>query len=94
VLIDEDIRCHVDVQNGFNQCHILVIGNSTTIVNLSTKVIQDLIRDLLIFIQQHFQLSLADGEIFHSEFVRDIPADCTEFSSVLDDCMEEAETKE
>ena len=94
MFIDEDIRSHVEMQNGFDQCHILVICDSTTVVNLSTKVIQDLIRDLLIFIEQHFQLSLADCEIFHGEFVRDIPANCTEFPSVLDDGMEETETKE
>jgi len=40
-----------DMQNGFNQCHILVIGDSTTKVNLSAQVIQYLLRDLLIFIQ-------------------------------------------
>jgi hypothetical protein len=94
VFIDEDIWRHVDMQNGYNQCLILANCDSTIVVNLSAQVIQYLKKDFLIFIQQHFQLSLADCEVFDGEFVQDTPTNCIEFSSVLENGVEEPETKE
>lgn len=52
-----------------------------------------LIRDFFIFIEQHLKLSLANCKIFHSEIIRNIPANSTKFSTVLDNCMEETKAE-
>jgi len=39
-------------------------------------------------------LFFADGKILVSEFIGDVPADGTEFTTILDDSMEEAESEQ
>lgn len=80
----------VDVllENTLDQANVFVVGDTTTVVDLCAEEINYFIRDARILIEEHFELFLAYIQVFVREFVRDVPTDCTEFSSILNDRME------
>ena len=45
-------------------------------------------------VEEDLELSLANIEVFHCESVGNVPADGSEFTSVLNDSVEEAEPEE
>jgi hypothetical protein len=88
-----DTLSDVSTQNGLNESDILVISDSTAIVNLSSKVIKHLERNYFIVIKESFQLLLADIKVFKCECIWDVPTNGSELSSVLNDSMEERESE-
>lgn len=94
VVVLENFWSYVSFQNGFYQPHVFVICNSAAIVDLCAKVVEDFEGNHVVLVQKHFQLSLADPQVFIGEFIGDIPTDRTKLSAVLNDCMEEAKTEQ
>lgn len=93
IAISHDIGVHIVLQNGFDQPDIFVVCDSSSVVDLCAQEVDDLVGNNIIVVQQHFQLSLADGHILIGEFVGDIPADGSEFSAILNDSVEQAEAE-
>ena len=93
------ILCHFEIifhdflaiegfQDNFYQPSIHRICYSSSVVGLSRHVVQCLIWHKFILVQEHFQLGLRNGEICCCEFIRNIPAQWSVFSSFKDDGVE------
>ncbi len=87
------LRGDVPLHDGLDKSHILIICHPAPVVDLSSKIVQHLIGHILVFIQQHFQLPLADPQILIGKLIGNVPPNGAEFSPVLDDGMEEAEAE-
>lgn len=94
VSIPHDIIVDIILQYGLNQPDILIVSDPATIIDLGSKEIDDFVRHVIVFIQQHFQLSFTYCQVFVGELVSDVPSDGSEFTTVLDDGVEEGEAEE
>jgi len=72
----------------------LHLRHTTTIVDLRAKHVEHLVRYVIVSLYKLLQLASANDQIFIGEGVWDVPADRTELSPILDDGVEEAESKE
>lgn len=81
-------------ENSLDETDVFVVGDTTAVIDFCAEEIDNLVGDVSVLVEEHFELFLANAEIFVREFVRDIPADWPEFSSVLDDRVEQAEAEE
>lgn len=81
-------------KDGDNKPWVLIISDSTSIVDFSTNVVESLIRNNFVSLNEGLQLSPAHDKVFISEGIWDVPPDRSEFSSVLYNSVEEGETKE
>jgi len=88
VIIIEGFGPNISLQDSLDQSYILIVGDSATIVDLSSQIVQDFVGNVIIFVQEKLELSLADSEIFVGKLVGDVPADGSELSSVLNDSVE------
>lgn len=86
------IKVHFD--DSCDETYILVISDSTSIVDLRSQEVQNLIRDFLIFVQKHAKLLLAHHQILIGKLVSDVPADGTKFTTVLHDGVEKTEAEQ
>lgn len=93
-IVCKDIRYEVTTDNAENESSVNVISHTATVVNLSDQEVEHLVWHFIEIVEENLQLLLAHTVIFIGEGVRNIPADTTELSSILDDSMEEAEGKE
>ena len=84
----------VDLDDGGDKPNVLVVGDPAAVVDLGAQEVEHLVGNLLVFVEEHLQLLLADHEVLVGEFVGDVPADRPELPPVLDDCMEEAEPEQ
>jgi len=87
-LLDESL------QNVVDKSDILVICNSSTIVNFSSKNVKYFEWHFVIDVQEVLQLHLTASEFLLHEGVLNIPSNSSELSSVLDNSMEEGETEQ
>lgn len=94
ISISHDITVDVIFQNCFDESDILIICDSTAVIDLSSQEVDDLVRNVIVFIQQHFQLFLTDGQILIGEFISNIPTYSTELSTILNDSVEQGKSKE
>ena len=72
---------------------ILSLSDSATIVDICTNVVQRLEWNLLISLYKDLELSTTDEQVFARERIWLVPANRTEFSSILNDGMEEAQSE-
>ena len=72
---------------------ILSLSDSATIVDICTNVVQRLEWNLLISLYKDLELSTTDEQVFARECIWLVPANRTEFSSILNDGMEEAQSE-
>jgi len=90
----EDAILNECAKNSDDQTRVLIIGDSTTIVDFSTDVVQCFEWNLLIGLNESLQLASADNEVFISECIGDIPADGSELSAVLHNSVEESKAEQ
>jgi hypothetical protein len=81
-------------QDGGDETGVLVVCYTTSIVYLSTNIVQYLVRDFIVTLNKDLELLSGYHEILIGEGIWNIPTDWSELSSVLDDGVEEAETEE
>ena len=81
-------------KNGDDQTRVLIVGDSATIVDLSTDIVQSLEWNYLVRLNESLQLASAHNEILICEGIGDVPADGSELSAVLHDGMEESEAEQ
>lgn len=93
IIIFENVRGDISFHDVFDEPDILVVSDPTTVVYLCAQVVEYFIRDHFVLIQQHSKLPLANAQVFVCKLVRDIPSNGSELPPVLDNRMEEAETK-
>ena len=93
IVVLEHSLIHVALQNNLDQADILVIRHTTTVVDLCADVVKHLVRNFIISLDENFELTAGNVEIFVGERVGDVPADGTELSAVLDDGVEESESE-
>lgn len=94
VTVPQACFIYVILEDCFDEPDILVVCYSSSVVDLGAKEVDNLVRYDVIFIKKHFKLSLAHCQVLIGKFVGDVPANWSEFSSVLNNSMEQAETKE
>ena len=92
--ISQDFRDEIATNDAEDKSSINVISDTTSIVNLSDQEIEHLEGNFFEVIKENLELFLAYTIIFIGEGVRDVPADTSELSSILDNSMEEAESKQ
>jgi len=93
-IISQDFRDEIATNDAEDKSSINVISDTTSIVNLSDQEIEHLIGNFFKVIKENLELFLAYTIIFIGEGVRDVPADTSELSSILDNSMEEAESEQ
>jgi len=81
-------------ENGLQETFILIIGDTTTVIDYTTKIVDDVKWNLFAVIQDWDQLFQTCVQILISEWILFVPTNGTEFSSIQDNGMEEAETKD
>lgn len=82
------------MENGLNQAHIFIISHTTTVVDFGADVVQYLVRHFVEVFNEDLKLTTGHHQIFVCEGVGNVPADGSEFTSVLNDSVEEAEPEE
>ncbi len=90
----EHIGRDVLLENGLDQPYVLVVSHSPAVVDFRPQVVQHFVWDYCVLVQQHFQLLFAHAQILVCEFVSDVPSDWPEFSTVLNDRMEETKSEQ
>jgi hypothetical protein len=88
VSISHDIVVDIVLENGLDQSNIFVVGDSTSIVDLRTKEVDDLVWNDIVFIQKHFELFLAHCQILICKLIGNVPAYRAEFPTILDNSVE------
>lgn len=81
------------LDNGTDQSDVLVIGDSTAIVDLGSQELQHLVGNDIVLIEEVLELLGANHEILIGELVHDVPADRSELASILNTSVEEGEGK-
>jgi hypothetical protein len=93
-LVEQNSLVHINNQNAIDETHVFIVSDSASVVDFGSQIVQDFVRYFVVLIEEHFELSLANSEVFHGEFVGNVPADWAELSSVLNDCVEEAKSEQ
>ena len=88
----------------FSSCHTIqlltpfspvpVIGDPAPIITLSSEVGDCIKRQVIIFIDEHLQLSDADTKVRFIEAIRNVPTKRTKLSPLLHQSMEETQAKQ
>lgn len=60
VILLEGSISDVALEDCCDESHVLVVGDSATVVDFSTEVVQNLEGDGVVLVQEHLQLALAD----------------------------------
>jgi len=94
VSFNKNVCVDVALQDGPYQANILLLGDSSTVVDLGTKHVKHFVRHVVVGLNEFLQLSSTDDQVFISEGVGDIPADGAELTTILNDSVEETESKE
>ena len=81
--LSQDVDVDVALQDGLDQSDILLLGHSSTVVDLSTKHVKHFVRNVIVSLDELLELSPGHDQIFVGEGVWNVPADRPEFSSVL-----------
>jgi len=84
----------ISLQNGGDETGVLVVCYTTSIVYLSTNIVEYLVWNFRVTLNKDLELLSRDHEILIGEGIWDVPTDWSELSSILDDGVEEAETEE
>jgi len=92
MLLLEHLRAVEVFKEHADECAIVDIGHTATVVRLSDHIAQRVPWNLLIVVKEHDQLSLADGKVTTTELVRNVPAKRAELSTLKDQRIEEAES--
>ena len=92
--LSQDIFVDITLQNSLDQSDILFLRHTATVIDLSAKHVQHLIRHVIISLNELEKLHSAHFQVLIREGVWDIPADGTELSPVLDDSVEETEAEQ
>ena len=94
MVINEDLIVAVGLKDSLDKSDVLIISDSSTVVDLSSNEVKHLVRDEVVSIEESLELHSADLEVLVGEAVGDVPTDCAELTSVLDDGVEEGEAEE
>ena len=81
-------RIEIAKKQSSNQSNIFIISDSTTIVDFCDKIVQSFEWNYRLLVKIHFQLHLRSLEVRIHPFIRNVPTDCTIFTSLKNDCME------
>jgi hypothetical protein len=82
-------------ENGEQTDSIPVIGDSTSVIDMSSHVEHGVPGDALVSgVQEHFQGGVGDAQVGVIELVSNIKSEWTEFTSFLDDGVEESQTED
>lgn len=90
----EGFRVQVAFDDVLDEFFVLIIGDTTTIVDLRHQEVHHFVRHQHIFVQKHLQLLLRDLKIFVGEVVLNVPTNWTEFSSIQNNGVEETQREE
>ena len=83
------------LEDDFHQSSVLVVCDSSSVVTLSSQVVQGVKRNLLwVFVDEDDQLTSTDSEVRLVELILNVPSKRSKQSSLLDECMEETETEQ
>jgi len=85
----ESFFVNESLKNGLDKTHVLVISDTTTVVDFSSKNNQHLEWNGLVHISEDLELTSADIEVLIGEGVWNVPADSTELTSILHNSVEE-----
>ncbi len=91
IFVGEDLAVKVVVQKGYDEPSVLVISDSTTVVTFGNKILERFKGDLVVLIQEHFQLSDRDSQVTFIELIRNVPPEWSILSTFLNDGMEKAQ---
>lgn len=80
-------------QHSHQATTIPVIGYTTTIVAFSGHIEKRIIWYLIIFVEEHLQLSYRDTQIGFVESIWNIKTEWTEFTTLLNKRVKEAQTE-
>jgi hypothetical protein len=90
----EGIALAVLLEAGEQAASVVVIGYSTTVVDVASDEKKGIPWDFILRIQEQLQHCLRSVQIRIIEFVSDVPSEGSELSSLLDNCMEECKSEE
>lgn len=93
VVVLQRFRTDVDAENALDQPHVFVVSDSASIVDLRPQVVDHLVWDLLVVVQQALELPSTDCQVFVCELIWDVPANGPKLSALLDNSVEQRETK-
>ena len=88
-----NVGIEVDLDDGGDQSYIFIVCDSASVVNFCSQKVEYFVGYFLVLIKQHFELFLADHKIFVGELVSDVPTDGSEFTPILHNGVEEAESE-
>lgn len=91
IFVGEDLAVKVVVQKGYDEPSVLVVSDSTTVVTFGNKILERFKGDLVVLIQEHFQLSDRDSQVTFIELIRNVPPEWSILSTLLNDGMEKAQ---
>mmetsp|Transcript_42958 Transcript_42958/g.91569 ORF Transcript_42958/g.91569 Transcript_42958/m.91569 type:complete len:215 (-) Transcript_42958:3224-3868(-) len=94
LLLFHRLWAYVSGEDRADQELVLVIGHTSTIIDLSAQEIQNRVRGFLVLVDKQHQLLSAHLQVFGGKAVCDIPSDWPELPPVLHHRVEEAEAKE
>jgi len=94
VVVAQSVFVDVLLDYRLDQSDVFVISHAAPVVDLPAKELDDFIRDVIVVVEQHLQLPLADRKVLVGKLIGDVPANRAELSPVLDYSVEEAETEE
>lgn len=93
VVIIQSLRPHVGAEDRLNESHVLVVSDTTPVVDFSSQIVQHLVGHFLVLVKQHHQLALAHEQVFVRELIGNVPADGSELPPILNDRVEEAKSE-
>lgn len=93
MVVLQRFRTNIDAENALYQPHVFVVSDSASVVDLRPQVVDHLVWDLLVVVQQALELPSADSKVFIRELIWDVPANGPELSALLDNSVEQRETK-
>lgn len=89
----QDTLVDVCAEDCDDKSGVLIISDSTSIVDLSTNIVESLVGNEIVCLYKRLELSPAHNKVLIREGIWDVPADGSELSSILHDSMEEGETE-
>ena len=89
----DDFGVEVAEQQCCDELDVLVISDSSSVVDFSNKIVESFVGNRRLFVQVHFQLHFGGVEVRVHPFIGDVPADSSIFPPLEDDCVEKGQRK-
>eukprot|EP00906_Rhabdomonas_costata_P002058 RCo003231 len=83
-----------ELQHGHQGATIPVVRHAAPVVDLPRQECDDLVRDVVVLVQEALQLPHTDVQVGHRELVADVPPQRPKLAALLDQRVEEAQCEE